>query len=372
MNNVLDLQETYISTLFGVMLLLVVIHNNRWRFNVKRRENKILFVLTMSVLIACILDCTIFYLDGKPGALNWYFLFVFNAAMYGIAMLLCCSWMVFIMQHLMGEIASIHLKVMNGALLLTCGILIYNFFNPVFFYINEFNQYVRGPYNDILFSIAVFLLLYLFFVYEYIIYRGGGLKFFPLTSFVLPIISGIVVQMLNYGILIIWPAAAISITGVILSLQNEMIFRDNLTGVYNRRFFDNIHTLIKKKHPFGLMFLDLNKFKEVNDQFGHKAGDEVLKNITQIMRKVARLSGTVIRYGGDEFIMLINTDDLKVMEAYVRRLNSEIATFNAESGKPYEISVAIGYCITTLQPENLAEAVREADQSMYKDKRGER
>ena len=90
------------------------------------------------------------------------------------------------------------------------------------------------------------------------------------------------------------------------------------------------------------------------------------------MRKVARFSGTVIRYGVDEFIMLINTDDLKVMEAYVRRLNSEIATFNAESGKPYEISVAIGYCITTLQPENLAEAVREADQSMYKDKRGER
>ena len=372
MNDVLDFQEGYVSTLIGIMLLLVIIQNNRWRFNDNRRENTLLLSLVVSVFLACILDCMVFYLDGKPGAFNWWFLYVANSFMYVINIALCCCWLAFTMEFLVAHVSKLQIRVMGVVVFITAITMLYNFYDGSIFYINEYNQYVRGPNNSVLFWLAIGLIGYFLCVYEYIVYKTGGIQLFPISSVVGPLLVGIVVQMFNYGVLVIWAAAAVSITGVILGLQNEMIFRDNLTGVYNRHFFDNINNIIKKKHPFGLMFLDLNEFKFINDQYGHEAGDEVLKTVVKLMRKVVGFSGTIIRYGGDEFIILINSEDEQEMQEYVQNVKDEIIDYNLESGKPYNISVAAGYCITSLEPDKLMEAVNVADKYMYIDKENDK
>ena len=120
------------------------------------------------------------------------------------------------------------------------------------------------------------------------------------------------------------------------------------------------------------MFLDLNEFKFINDQHGHEAGDEVLKTVVKLMRKVVGFSGTIIRYGGDEFIILINSEDDQEMKEYVQNVKDEIIDYNLESGKPYNISVAAGYCITSLEPDKLMEAVNVADKYMYIDKENDK
>jgi len=361
-------QEVFVSVLFGVMLLLVVIQNNLWRFMDKHKENRYLSVLLVSTMCAIILDGVLFILDGKPGKFNHYLLFVGNTVLPAINVLLCSCLISFIMQYLVGNISKVHIRVLYLSLISTIVILVINAFNSMMFYINEQNQYVRGPYHDILFFIGIFLLLYFVCVYKYIVYKGGGLKFFPITAFVVPIIVGITLQMLNFGIALMLTTAAISITGVVLSLQNEMIFRDNLTGALNRYFWDNISSTIKKKHLFGLMFVDLNQFKKINDQYGHRVGDEVLKTTVEIMRQVANFSGTVIRYGGDEFIMLVNTEEEAEMEKYSQRLKEAFANYNAVSNNPYELSISTGYCITSLDSDKLTESLNKVDEKMYLDK----
>ena len=148
------------------------------------------------------------------------------------------------MEFLVAHVSKLQIRVMGVVVFITAITMLYNFYDGSIFYINEYNQYVRGPNNSVLFWLAIGLSGYFLCVYEYIVYKTGGIQLFPISSVVGPLLVGIVVQMFNYGVLVIWAAAAVSITGVILGLQNEMIFRDNLTGVYNRHFFDNINNII--------------------------------------------------------------------------------------------------------------------------------
>lgn len=370
MDTAINLQAAFVGTLLGIMLMMVVIWNNTWRFKDRRTENKCLSVLIVSVLVACILDYMCCVFDGSPGPCVRLFLYLGNTLLLAIDVILCCGWIAFIMIYLVGNIARGHIMVLVGAIALSSIILLYNLFDPIVFYIDEYNRYWRGPYGDAYFGIAAFLLFFFFCEYKYIVHKGGGLKLFPIASFLLPVVVGIVVQMQNYGILLVWPTAAVSLTAVTLSLQNDMIFRDNLTGVYNRQFFDKISSLIKSKHQFGLIFLDLNRFKSINDTLGHDVGDEVLKKSARLMKRAVGASGTVIRYGGDEFIMLINTTRQAEVEEFLQRTKREFAAYNEVSGKPYKLSVSGGCTLTTLQAGELQKAVKRADELMYVDKIG--
>jgi len=101
-----------------------------------------------------------------------------------------------------------------------------------------------------------------------------------------------------------------------IRLQNdlrEQARRDPLTGVYNRRYFNEVieQELVRSRryHPIGFLMIDVNRFKEINDRFGHQMGDKVLQTVADLLVAQVRKSDIVVRYGGDEFlIMLLETD----------------------------------------------------------------
>ena len=111
----------------------------------------------------------------------------------------------------------------------------------------------------------------------------------------------------------------------------EAAVTDMLTGIYNRAgMYEEIRQMIEcyrvseKTHHVGLMFIDLDNFKHYNDTFGHDVGDLILKEMAKIFRKAVKGRGFVARYGGDEFIMILNTDDREILEQIAKGIYEKI------------------------------------------------
>lgn len=146
---------------------------------------------------------------------------------------------------------------------------------------------------------------------------------------------------------------------------------DSLTGLPNRHmFFDRLNAEIKKserkKNMFALMFIDLDGFKEVNDQFGHHAGDDLLKAVTHRISECIRASDTLARLGGDEFTIILNDiEDIKSAGAVAEKIIKAIALpFQLSVGKIC-ISASIGVSIYPHNGITHDRLVSSADRAMY-------
>jgi diguanylate cyclase (GGDEF)-like protein len=142
---------------------------------------------------------------------------------------------------------------------------------------------------------------------------------------------------------------------------------DALTGLYNRRAFDArlkqvfLHTMRQKSSPVSLLFFDLDHFKEINDQFGHQAGDEHLGKMARVLRKVIREDvDFAFRFGGDEFAVVIFADyphacdkAKQVLDMMANKVSAGVATINKD----------------TEEDLSLEEFIRRADNALYEAKR---
>ncbi|EKF48546.1 sensory box histidine kinase [Thermosipho africanus H17ap60334] len=135
---------------------------------------------------------------------------------------------------------------------------------------------------------------------------------------------------------------------------------DLLTGLYNRGVLDCIDN---SKYNY-LIFLDLDNFKEVNDSFGHLVGDEVLRIISRRLKNTVKSDDLIIRYGGDEFIILVNSTK-EGLEKLIQRIKEHVSRNINIQDKDVNVGVSIGYCMLDKGLEN---AIRIADKMMYKDK----
>ncbi len=155
----------------------------------------------------------------------------------------------------------------------------------------------------------------------------------------------------------------------------HIALHDPLTGLANRRLFDERlnYTLLQRQrqqHPFALLSLDLNGFKPINDQFGHKAGDIVLREVGRRINSVIRQEDTLARVGGDEFMIILpsTTDSLgalKVAEKIRQAFNAPFTYI----GNELTLSTSIGASLYPLDGENTDELLRAADQAMYAEKK---
>lgn len=140
------------------------------------------------------------------------------------------------------------------------------------------------------------------------------------------------------------------------------ITKDNLTGCQTREFLNQDLGLYNNCL---LAFLDLNGFKKVNDSFGHEAGDQCLIEFTCILRSMLRDRDTVIRYGGDEFIILFDSNHLNHIDNRLINLNESVKTFFRDIG--YKLSFSYG--LSLIENNDIAGAIRIADEKMYQNKK---
>jgi len=159
-----------------------------------------------------------------------------------------------------------------------------------------------------------------------------------------------------------------------LKAVEELALRDALTGLANRRNVEErLEWRIEHQQGFCLVLLDLNKFKQVNDTYGHLAGDDLLKQFSQELRSNLRGSDIAGRWGGDEFIVLLDCD-LKGAKCQIERMQKWVfgeytIQLGADKGE-LKVNVEASVGVAQWQPgETAQQVIDRADAAMYKDKK---
>lgn len=153
------------------------------------------------------------------------------------------------------------------------------------------------------------------------------------------------------------------------ALWRDLALVDPLTGLFNRRYAEKrlreeISRSQRKGYPLTLVLFDLNDFKQINDQFGHSAGDDVLKAFSDSLSKAVREADLAARLGGDEFFMLLTECDAAQAETIVSRIGPSEITVN---GEPVAIRFAVGWK-QYQRGDQAQDMLNAADKALYQDK----
>jgi len=174
-----------------------------------------------------------------------------------------------------------------------------------------------------------------------------------------------------------------------MSLNNAQKFNrlkersdmDGLTGLYNHKRFKEVlknefNRSRRYDKPLSVVMIDGDKFKDVNDTYGHLAGDMVLQELAGCLKQSVRTTDVVARYGGDEFAILLPETDLEMAEIMTKRIQESVSRHSFE-WKSQKIAVGISYGISTtgkttdkkstdqIRFENEQDLIHQADMKLY-------
>jgi len=160
------------------------------------------------------------------------------------------------------------------------------------------------------------------------------------------------------------------------SRVKHRIWLDPLTGIFNRRYFENqlskeLQRASRYEHTLSILFIDIDQFKKINDEFGHQVGDSVLSQLSDILERSVRSVDVVARYGGDEFIILLpetkKTYALKTAERILKHIKNYDFFKNALKVK--ELNISIGVAGFPEDAGGTYELIKKADTALYQAKR---
>lgn len=166
----------------------------------------------------------------------------------------------------------------------------------------------------------------------------------------------------------------------LIDITRRAAITDSLTGAYNRRFFDEmlkkqIALAKRRNEPLGLILADLDHFKNINDTYGHIAGDQALQQIASIMKNSIRSSDILSRYGGEEFVIIMPSIDISNAIKKAEGLRRHIESFQFQigsAGQPPQITISIGVSSFPDHGTEYETLIAAADLALYKAKKGGR
>jgi diguanylate cyclase (GGDEF)-like protein len=153
----------------------------------------------------------------------------------------------------------------------------------------------------------------------------------------------------------------------------ELAYRDGLTGLYNHRYFQKVFEVeleraLRYKHPVSLLLVDIDFFKKVNDTFGHPVGDDVLKEVSNVLVRLVRSCDIVARYGGEEFAVVLPETGTKGAKVLAQRLRRGVEQKKIENnGQPISVTISIGLAATDMSELELSRValIECSDQALY-------
>lgn len=334
-------------------------------------------------LLMTVFDVFCYSLNARTGSPAFYYGNVISNVLYFIVQPIPAYFVLLYGFDLVDKSISLKNKLLLAIpLLVNAGMAIASAFIPVIFTVDPAaNAYQREDFMA--FTIAIGL-LYILMPFLMICLKKPH---FPLSMilvfssiFFLPLF-GVIIQV---SVPIPTDGASISIGCSCSAIATLLIFlyivmrntqSDSLTGLNNRKQFEEcLRSLLGKhrhKNYFIGMMLDINKFKAINDTFGHREGDAALTNAARILKTAVGNSGFLARYAGDEFVVLIETDDQTEGQKIYGRIREQENLMNAALRKPYDIHFAVGYVTYTKNDQVSVDGFLDAiDKKMYADKRG--
>ena len=333
------------------------------------RDMRLLQQMMVTIGIANISDCCVYYLAGSSNIVIKVLVFLSGSGLFLGNVMIGYLWAKFIMVHMNIPFSDIRRNIYRTIGLISIVLLVINIFYPLVFSVSD-GRYQRGFAYIIFLIFAAFYILDSLYLYVKRVKKNGSLKLFPVHIFLIPVILGVVIQAFFIEISITWTSIAISVAGIMTALKNEIIFTDCLTGLYNRVYLEFLHKRACNKKDCwvsGIM-IDLNGFKQINDNYGHAEGDLALCIVADLLRKSFSEYGVVTRYAGDEFVIMLNTTDDQLIQKIIKSAKKNFVTENEKNDKPYQLSASMGYAITNLSNETIDDFMNRIDEQMYQDK----
>lgn len=158
----------------------------------------------------------------------------------------------------------------------------------------------------------------------------------------------------------------------------ESALRDAMTGLYNRRFLEEyVGTLVagsqRRKSPFAVLMLDLDYFKQVNDTYGHEAGDKVIKTLADILQRNVRAADMAVRYGGEEFLLVLVDSNADAALRVAEKIRSDVeGTKIPITNAMIQKTISIGVAEYPTDSDTFWQIVKFADVALYQAKSGGR
>lgn len=373
----MKISNTLLSDIYNLMLLVAIfafINKNSNKGRVEWFKNLIvlLFTLVITKLVS--------ELPVNDSLFGWIPL-VGTFILYLITPLIGCFIMKYVYDCMGTASCSCRIKKKNATLLfIYLGIFMVNLlmlvvsntFNMGLFYYFDGTKYNKGIlYDARTFVIALEYLsiqLYIIFVsmknkHEF----SRALWLFPLYTIV---ITGLQFRAENlthdYSDILFYSVL------LYIYMQSRELNTDFLTGAVNRRKFDaelDKRVCNGNEIKFSGIMLDIDRFKLINDNYGHQAGDEALEAFSAIVIRNFRKTDIVARYGGDEFCILTDICDKDEIEQAMERLRKGVEDFNATKKFPFDISLSLGYAIYDYETDGSSAAfLKRLDEKMYQEK----
>ena len=374
----LNYAEVLVANGTGILLMFLIMHYGNNIFRVGLLADKLYYGMVWLTIALCMVETATFLIDGKQFAGARFTAFMLNELLYAMDILFGFLWMLFAGAKVFTEEGRLKKRFIPMMLpaFITLVLLVCNVFNGWFFKISEENIYSRNH---------LFVMTYLV-TYGYLLGGSGILyknrrstkryMYLPVLLFIFPVAIGSLLQFLFYGIATLWLSAAIGLTSLYISILIENAYLDRLTGVYNRHYFETyVSALYKaaardsKKQKIAALMIDIDRFKSINDRYGHVVGDDALICSARILRASVGKNAHVVRYGGDEFLVILRDKSETEVALLVGEIQKNCAAANRASDKDYTLSFSIGYTVADPSVVDKEEFLIRADAAMYAAKR---
>ena len=284
-------------------------------------------------------------------------------------------WCLYVIYRMFGSPRRVrrYAKIISGPVVIGLLSIWTTPFTGWVFSITDENVYTR---EDLWIVPAVATIAYVAFGMIYVYSNKKRINKYiimPIALIMTPIFVGMLVQWILPGTAIIAMVITISLVGFYATTQSESAYIDRLSGVYNRRYLDDYLTGLNENDKYrrigktitGIM-LDMDKFKQINDNFGHHVGDDAIAQVGSILRDNLGKMNFAARYGGDEFIIITPMLDNDSIEALMKKLTAVADERNASGDYPYELSFSYGYAQFTVGKEKDSDGfMKRMDDNMY-------
>jgi len=157
----------------------------------------------------------------------------------------------------------------------------------------------------------------------------------------------------------------------LMQILNKMARVDQLTGMYNRKYLDEftettIPQALRTNTPYGVLMIDIDFFKMINDTYGHDVGDEGIRVVSRVIKESIRSSDIAIRYGGEEFIVLLHNCDKNFIKEVAEKIRTNFAKEKISAGtETFSKTLSIGTVMFPQDSESIWKCIKYADMSLY-------
>lgn len=357
----------------GVCLMLTVMLTKRRRVRMTTCDGKIFLWMCRICLTLCVLESAGFLLDGKNFTGARPLAIFLNSFIFLASVFMAYLWICYVDFKMFESYERLRRLYLIAAIpvMAICVLLVVNLFVELFFGVTQENVYYRAT--------LVWLPYVVVFGYmtsgAVLVFRHrkrtNKYLFLPVLAFLIPIYLGTVIQLLCYGLALIFASVSLGLTLLYINLQNEENFLDPLTNLYNRNYLlhyiDHIRRQVDKGKQVKGIMLDINGFKQINDTLGHVVGDHVLQAVGAILLQATDSGSVVVRYGGDEFVILVEDADQQRIQSIRENIQRGLDEYNASEQAPYTVSLSAG--VAEFRSKDFFMFFQEMDRNMYADKR---